>query len=248
MPARKSSAASATGTGTSRAAGPVTKLSRSKLELFTDCQKCFWLDVVKGVKRPPSMPFTLNNAVDYLLKEEFDVHREKGTRHPVMEKFKIDAVPFQHADMNKWRHNFTGVQFLHKETGILITGAVDDVWVSPAGELSVVDYKATGAKEHKIYDSYGRQMTIYQWLLRQNGFKVSPTGYFVFARVNKADGFGHGDAALAFDLFVEPFTANDDSWVEHTIVNARKAMDKETAPEASVNCPYCAYRAAAAHY
>ena len=26
-----------------------------------------------------------------------------------------------------------------------------------------------------------RQMEIYQWLLRKNGFKVSDTGYFVYA-------------------------------------------------------------------
>src|SRR5579863_1522856 len=168
----------------------MTKLSRTKLELLIDCPRCFWLDMAKGVKRPPGMPFTLNNAVDYLLKEEFDGHREKGTRHPVMEKYKINALPFQHESLSKWRHNFTGVQFEHKPTGFLVYGAVDDVWVNPDGELIVVDYKATGAKEHQIYDSYKRQMEVYQWLLRQNGFDVSPVGYFVFAKVNKADGFG----------------------------------------------------------
>jgi len=224
-----------------------SKLSRSKLELFTECQKCFWLDVKQGIKRPPGYPLTINNAIDYLLKGEFDVHREKGTRHPVMEKHKIDAVPFRHDDLNKWRHNFTGVQFDHKPSGFLITGAVDDVWVNPAGEIMVVDYKATGAKEHKIYDSYRRQMEIYQWLLRQNGFKVSPTGYFVFAQVNKADGFGNGVAALSFDLFVEPL-AGDDSWVENTIMNAKKTFDKEKAPEPSSDCKYCDYRNAAARF
>jgi len=29
-------------------------------------------------------------------------------------------------------------------------------------------------------DGYKRQMEIYQWLLRQNGLKVSDTGYFVY--------------------------------------------------------------------
>ncbi len=223
----------------------MTKLSRSKLELFTECQRCFWLDVKKGVKRPPGFPFTINNAIDFLLKSEFDVHREKGTKHAVMEKFNIDAIPFRHEDLNKWRHNFTGVQFEHKPTGFLITGAVDDVWVNPDGELMVVDYKATGAKEHKIYDSYRRQMEIYQWLLRQNGFEVSPTGYFVFAQVNKSNGFGNGVASLSFDLYVEPLQG-DDSWVEHTVMNAKKTFDKEEAPAATPTCDYRGYRAAAA--
>jgi RecB family exonuclease len=226
----------------------LTKLSRTKIELFTDCQRCFWLDVKQGVKRPPPAPYTINSAIDYLLKEEFDVHREKGTRHPVMEKFEIEAIPFAHANLNKWRHNFTGVQFEHKESGFLIYGAVDDVWVNPDGELIVVDYKATGAKQHQIYDSYRRQMEVYQWLLRQNGFDVSPTGYFVFAQVNKGSGFAEtGKAVLSFDLYVEPLIG-DDSWVEHAIAGARRTYDMAKLPEATPTCEYCEYRAAAARF
>jgi hypothetical protein len=220
------------------------KLSRSKLELFLDCPRCFWLDLHQGVKRPAGFPFTINNAIDSLLKGEFDVHREKGTKHPVMEKNNINAIPFAHEKLNVWRHNFTGVQFEHKPTGFLVTGAVDDVWVNPEGELIVVDYKATGAKQHQIYDSYRRQMEVYQWLLRQNGFKVSPTGYFVFAQVDKTEGFGNGIAALSFDLYVEPL-AGDDSWVEQGLRSAKKIFDMNTPPDAAPDCDYCNYRRAA---
>lgn len=222
----------------------MVKLSRTKLELFTECQRCFWLDVKQGVKRPSGPPFTINLAIDALLKDEFDVHREQGTRHPVMKQYKIDAIPFAHENLNKWRHNFTGVQFEHKTTGFLVYGAVDDIWIDPDGNLMVVDYKATGAKQHQIYDSYRRQMEIYQWLLRRNGFDVSATGYFVFAQVNKGRGFGNGEAALSFDLFVEPLVG-DDSWVEYAIEGAKKAYDKTKAPEATPTCEYCLYRAAA---
>lgn len=220
------------------------KLSRSKVELFTQCQRCFWLDVKQGVKRPPPAPYTINNAIDFLLKAEFDVHREKGTRHPIMEKHEIEAIPYVHANLNKWRHNFTGVQFEHKPTDFLVYGAVDDVWVNADGELIVVDYKATGAKQHQIYDSYRRQMEIYQWLLRQNGFDVSPTGYFVFAQVNKGNGFGNGVAALGFDLFIEPLIG-DDSWIEHALAGARRTFDQKKMPEATPTCEYCSYRDAA---
>lgn len=227
----------------------MTKLSRTKLELFIDCQRCFWLDVKQGVKRPSGPPFTINLAIDSLLKDEFDVHREKGTRHPVMERYEVDAIPFAHENLNRWRHNFTGVQCEHEASGFLIYGAVDDVWVDPDGNLIVVDYKATGAKEYKIYDSYRRQMEIYQWLLRQNGFDVSPTGYFVFARVNKGGGFGGVTddfaAALSFDLFIEPLVG-DDSWVEAAIAGAKHCFDKKTPPEATPTCEFCLYRDAAA--
>jgi hypothetical protein len=235
----------------------MTKLSRSKIELSLECPKCFWLDVKQGIKRPPPAPYTINNAVDYLLKQEFDVHREKGTKHPIMKKHEINAIPFKHENIGKWRHNFTGIQFHHKPTDFLVFGAVDDIWVNPEGELIVVDYKATGANQHKIYDSYKRQMEIYQWLLRQNGFPVAPVGYFVFAKVSKANGFsqsemaalqpGSGQAALSFDMFVEPLMG-DDSWIESALANAREIFDGEKPPSASANCEYCRYRKVAGDF
>ena len=231
------------------------KLSRSKIELFLECPRCFWLDVKKGVKRPPPAPYTINNAIDWLLKQEFDLYRAKGEPHPVMLKHKIDAVPFSHVKINEWRHNFTGVQHHHEPTDFLVFGAVDDVWINPKKELMVVDYKATGANQHQIYDSYKRQMEIYQWLLRANGFQVSDSGYFVFARANKANGFslpreasreggGDGTAVLPFDLIVEP-QKGDTSWVEGTLKNARKVFDGDRPPASARGCIYCVYRAGA---
>jgi hypothetical protein len=217
------------------------KLSRSKIELSIECPRCFWLDVKHGVKRPPPAPYTINNAIDYLLKQEFDYHREKGTQHQIMVDNKVDAIPYNSPEMNKWRHNFTGVQFMHEPTDFLVFGAVDDVWINPADELMVVDYKATGAKQHQIYDSYGRQMEIYQWLLEKNGFKVSPIGYFVFARVNKANGFATGTPVLSFDIFVESYEG-DNSWVDGALENARVLLHSDIAPAASKDCGYCSYR------
>jgi len=238
------------------------KLSRSKLELFLECPRCFWLDQVKGVKRPPPAPYTINSAIDHLLKQEFDSYREKGEPHPIMTKHGVEAIPFAHPQLDKWRHNFTGVSHLHTPTGIHIYGAVDDIWVNPNGEVMVVDYKATGANQHQIYDSYGRQMEVYQWLLRRNDLEVSPTGYFVFARVNKGNGFASpSDLAaeasaekaamkrngktglLPFDIFVESHTG-DDAWVEETIIGAAKLLEQTKAPVAAGDCEYCKYREA----
>ncbi len=231
----------------------MTKLSRSKIDLFVECPRCFWLNLKKGIKRPSPPPYTINNAIDYLLKQEFDVYRKEGKPHPVMVENRIDAVPFDTPEMSKWRHNFTGVQYEHKSTGFLITGAVDDVWVNPQEELIVVDYKATGANQHQIYPSYKRQLEVYQWLLRGNGFQVSDTGYFVFARVNKANGFSHGHSdshshgTLPFDLFVES-QEGDGAWIEGTLLAAKAALGSETCPAPSAECEYCAYRRGAIEF
>ncbi|MBS3903002.1 MAG: PD-(D/E)XK nuclease family protein [Anaplasmataceae bacterium] len=216
------------------------KVSRSKIELFGECPRCFWLEVNKGIKRPPPAPYTINNAVDYLLKQEFDHHRENATPHPIMSGSGVEAVPFSHPEINKWRTNFTGVQYHHEPTNFLVFGAVDDVWINPKGELIVVDYKATGANQHQIYDSYQRQMEIYQWLLKQNNYPVSPTGYFVFAKVSKANGFGMGKASLPFDIFVEPCTGKTD-WIEDALYDMRSVYDSEEGPTPGGSCTYCNY-------
>lgn len=191
----------------------------------------------KGVKRPPPAPYTINSAIDAFLKKEFDVCRENGTAHYIIKKYSINAIPYKCDQINTWRTNFTGVQFHHKPTDFLVFGAVDDVWVNPEGELIVVDYKATGAKEYKIYDSYKRQMEVYQWLLIQNGYKVSKTGYFLFAKVNKEGGFAEGK--LSFDLTLEPLEG-DSSWIEDALVNARKVIDGSV-PGVKSECVYCQF-------
>lgn len=213
------------------------KLSRSKLELFLDCPRCFWLDMKEGIKRPPPAPYTINSAIDGLLKKEFDVHRENGTAHYLIKRYNIEAVPYKCDKIGAWRHNFTGVQFHHKPTDFLVFGAVDDVWINPAGELIVVDYKATGANQHQIYPQYKRQMEVYQWLLLQNGNKVSNTGYFLFAQVNKSNGFAEGK--LSFDLFLES-QQGDSSWVDGALKEARKAYDGAL-PTFKDECPYCQF-------
>ena len=58
------------------------KVSRSKIELFMQCPRCFWLDVRLKITRPSSPPFNINKAIDELLKREFDSFREAGKPHP----------------------------------------------------------------------------------------------------------------------------------------------------------------------
>lgn len=224
------------------------KLSRSKIDAFLNCPRCFYLDRRLGVAQPPGYPFTLNSAVDFLLKQEFDVHRAKGEAHPLMKKYKIDAVPIPHEKLDEWRENFKGVQYHHKPTNLIIIGAIDDLWQNPKGEFIVVDYKATSKNEaitelnQGWHKSYKRQMEIYQWLLRKNKLKVSDTGYFVYCNGKKdKEAF---DAKLEFDITLIAYKGKD-SWVEQTIKDANKCLNSRFLPDPSAECDYCAYRQSA---
>lgn len=222
------------------------KVSRSKIDLFIECPRCFYIDRRLGTGRPPGYPFSLNSAVDTLLKKEFDIHRTKKSAHPIMKAYGVDAVPFEHEMINEWRENFKGVQYLHEPTNLIITGAVDDVWVNPKGELIVVDYKATSVNkevtlEDEWKDGYKRQMEVYQWLLRRNGFKVNDTGYFVYANGSTSnDAF---DGKLEFDVTLLPYKGSD-KWMEGAIKELHKCLSSDKVPEAGEDCDYCAYREA----
>jgi len=229
------------------------RVSRSKIDLFSECPRCAYLDMKFGVKRPSGPSFTLNNAVDELFKREFDVHRNDATTHPLMKAYGLDAVPLKDDRLDEWRDALRhGIAYHHVPTNLILRGGIDDVWQTPDGELIIVDYKATSKKvgpttEDDLYDSYKRQMEIYQWLFRQNGHKVSPTGFFVYAN-GKSDAKAF-DGKLEFDICLIPYTGSD-AWVEPTVYRLKEMLDSDTIPEMGTAfgggpCDFCSYREAA---
>lgn len=224
------------------------KVSRSKIELFKQCPRCFWLDVRLKVKRPDGPPFNINKAIDELFKKEFDSYRAKAEPHPLMVEYNVDAIPYTHDELDIWRETFTGVVSVHKPTNLHVFGAVDDVWVNPAGELIVVDYKAT-AKDREVsissqwQISYKRQMEVYQWLLRQNGFAVQDTGYFVYTN-GRMDLDAFNDR-VEFKTKIIPYTGNAD-WVEPTLQEMKACMEDDKMPPIGTAamggpCDFCTY-------
>lgn len=221
------------------------RLSRSKIDLFLECPRCFYYDRRLGVGRPPGFPFNLNSAVDELLKKEFDTYRMSKTVHPLVKAYGLDLVPFPHKYIDEWRDSLRrGITYAVPETNLVITGGVDDVWEDPAtGEIVIVDYKATSKRgevslDAAWQDGYKRQMEIYQWLFRKNGLPVSNTGYFVYCNGRRDnDAF---DAKLEFDIKLIPYEGND-SWVEEAVMNAHKCLCSNEIPESGDKCDYCAF-------
>ena len=231
------------------------KVSRSKIDTFTECQRCSYLDLRLGVSRPSMPSFTLNNAVDELLKREFDIHRKAGTQHPILKKYGVDAVPLNDERIGEWRDALRrGIGTHHKASNLYVRGGVDDVWVKPDGELIVADYKATSknegpSTEEHLYDSYKKQIEVYQWLFRQNGFRVSPVGYFVYANARQDKSINAFDAKLDFDINLIAYQG-DDSWVEPTLMELKKVLSGDAVPPVGtsfggVPCEYCVYRESA---
>ncbi len=236
-----------------------SKNERSKVDNFLKCPRCFYLDRKLGISQPSGAPFTLNNAVDSLLKKEFDGYREKGEVHPFIAEKGILGVPLSHPEIENWRNNRVGIQYLHPATNFFLYGAIDDVWQLPSGELVIVDYKAKATakeitlepkkkkngdmvKTDRYLISYKNQIEFYQWLFRMNGFEVSNMAYFVFANAQK-DRETFGDR-LDFEKVLIPYEG-DDSWVESALLSISECLRSDTVPASGHECDYCKYVQAA---
>jgi hypothetical protein len=158
----------------------------------------------------------------------------------------VKAIPFAHPDLNVWRSNFKGVRHIHKPTSFLVYGAPDDLWQEIQGDLILADYKATASKEtitsliSTWQQGYKRQLELYGWLFKQNGFPVSRKSYIIYANARKdRDGF---NGKLEFELTLIEHQG-DDSWVEPALIKAKDCL-MGSLPEPSEGCSWCLYRQA----
>ncbi|GIS74327.1 MAG: hypothetical protein CM1200mP12_00460 [Gammaproteobacteria bacterium] len=68
-------------------------LSRSRVDNFLECPRCFYLTNRLGIARPSTFPFNLNNAVDELLKMNLMVKKETKP-HPIQVENNLNAIPY----------------------------------------------------------------------------------------------------------------------------------------------------------
>ena len=221
------------------------QLSRSRVDNFLQCPRCFYLTNKLGISRPSTFPFNLNNAVDELLKNEFDFYREKGEPHPIITENKIKAIPYSHPDLDEWRDALKrGIKRFHEPTNLLLSGGIDDIWIDTETEkLIIVDYKATSKKGEVSLNAdwqigYKRQVEFYQWLLRGNSFDVSNTAYFVYC--NGIQDKAKFENRLDFKVKVIPYIG-DDSWIEPSLFSLKSTLMDSNPPETTSGCEFCSY-------
>jgi len=103
------------------------KLSPTSIRLMSDCPKCFWLHLVKGIKRPEGIFPSLPSGMDRVLKRHFDRFMERGELPPEIKEEGISKGYKLFDDKTKleiWRNNKQGIQYKDKTSGILLRGAI----------------------------------------------------------------------------------------------------------------------------
>mgnify|MGYP006093528141 FL=1 len=227
----------------------IFRISRSKFSNFLECKRCFYLERVKGLKDPRMPGWSLNSAVDDLLKKEFDEFRKEQKPHSFVKKNKLNLIPYKHSQMDRWRDALRGgISYLDTNTNIEIHGGIDDIWFDPdKEELVVVDYKAqsnstpveTGRYLNNIYhQGYKIQMDVYVHILRKMNFKVSETSYFYVCNGDR--NYKKFDGKLNFTTTLVPYKTNT-SWIDKKITEMKQTLDSENIPEINKSCEKCMY-------
>ncbi len=147
-----------------------------------ECKRCFYLQIVKNIKRPSTIFPSLPSGMDMILKKHFDKFMERNELPPEIRESCKDCKLFSDKKLLEiWRNNRKGIEYLDKDSGILLHGAVDNILVSKSGKLIVLDYKTRGFPvKEDTHEHYQLQMDIYNFLLRKNNYETEDFTYLLF--------------------------------------------------------------------
>ena len=223
-------------------------ISRTKFSNFLECKRCFYLDVVEGLKSPSMPGWPLNSATDEMLKNEFDIYRKSQTQHPDMLRKKSlqNVVPFQHGELNKWTENFQGFKYIHKELNLELKGAIDDIWIDKnTKELIIVDYKSTAKNEldqnkwlsDKYTYGFLKQMNFYAYLFKKAGYPIKTTFFYIVNAQKKNKTFNNNMKFQSILIEYQPETKD----IEKQLKEMKKLMDSDQIPPPTEECEDCLY-------
>ena len=219
------------------------KLSRTKIDLFFECRRCFFLDQKFGVKRPHGTPLVLSNRIVEDFKKELNVCRVEKIIHSKVKELNKNLIPTSHSKLEEWKSSFKGASFLDDSTNLLIYGIIDDIWWDRlTNKNHSVVIKSNSKKNPMSYENiwpgYWRQLSLYSYLLSKNHLTMSSTGILVF--INTPTSMGQTKINSNFNLNIFEKILDFD-WIEPTIKEIYKTLNNEKSPESSKKCKYCNY-------
>jgi CRISPR/Cas system-associated exonuclease Cas4 (RecB family) len=218
------------------------KISRSKIELFIECPRCFWLEFRHGIKRPEGFAGGfIGQKYDPIIKNEFDEYRKNSNKPEKLEK--LDLELFDDFEKLKfWRNK--GVEFYHQEHNFVYYGKIDELLIDKSGNLVPFDFKTTLSKNFQIYESYKRQLEIYGYLFLKNGHLVANYGAFYVVKIDIVKDFQNlnkSESIIMEEKDIVIVENLDYSKYDEILEKLKEVYYKEKPPEPNSNCSFCNY-------
>ncbi|HAV39913.1 MAG: PD-(D/E)XK nuclease family protein [Aquificota bacterium] len=224
--------------------GGGVRISRSKIELFMECPRCFWLEVKHGIKRPERIfGGNIGQIYDNLLKAYFDKHRENSTVPDAVKEKGFNLYP-RRDKLERWRKN--GIEYYHEDHGIIYWGKIDDLLIDSEGRLVPLDFKTTlkwknENKDEKDKDvlekyreKYKRQLEIYGYLLYKNGERVANVGALYVVTVSFTENFEKQENPRLIPLE----DLNYEQW-DILLEHIKEVFYSDHEPKADDDCEFC---------
>ncbi|MFH1592959.1 MAG: PD-(D/E)XK nuclease family protein, partial [Candidatus Woesearchaeota archaeon] len=139
------------------------KISPSSINLMKECPRCFYLQIVKKIRRPDTPFPSLPSGMDKILKEHFDRFMEKNELPPEIKDSECKTCKLfnDKEKLKLWRSNFKGLEFKDEKNDVLLHGAVDNI-LKKGKKLIVLDYKTRGYPlKEDTHKHYQAQMDLY---------------------------------------------------------------------------------------
>lgn len=207
-----------------------TTLSPSSIGLFLECPRCFWLELVQGVRRPAAIFPSLPGGMDRILKQHFDTHR--GQLPPELAG-KVEGRLFPDATkLSVFRDNRKGLRW-KSPSGFELMGAIDDLFVTPDSRYAPLDVKTRGsAPKEETVSYYQHQMDIYSFLLEKNS--LPPAGFALLVFYHPESVVSEG--LLKFHIDIRQVPVNPGQGEEH-FQQAVRCLQGPEPPKAG--CVWC---------
>jgi CRISPR/Cas system-associated exonuclease Cas4 (RecB family) len=198
------------------------KLSPSTLNLMEECPRCFWLHVVKNIKRPSGPMAGIVIKMDSIIKKYFNRYREQDKLPPIIKGKVKGKLP---KDMPKT---------LYSEEGeIKLKGLPDEYLELEDGSIVPFDHKTKSKAPEENHPAYQLQLDVYTYLLIKNGYKTVNKGYLAYYYPDDCDVHN----GLDMNCEVVEVKTNPDRVVK--LINKAKKIINNDIPDCGKDCEYC---------
>jgi CRISPR/Cas system-associated exonuclease Cas4 (RecB family) len=212
-------------------------LSNTRLGLFVECPRCFWLDLNAGIKRPDTIFPSLPGGLDALFKRYFDQFRPSGELPPEV-KGKLPGRLLPDVEtINRWRDWRRGIRYTPPWAEVEVMGALDECLVDEAGFFYPLDYKTRGyAPKADTHEYYQNQMNLYTLLLEGSGYRTKRLAYLLYYHPIQVKEHG----LIQFDISVKE-VATDPEAAERLFKDAVSVLNGPV-PDSSSSCGFCSWQ------
>lgn len=173
------------------------RLSKSQLDKFVACPRCFWLGQRFKLSQPDMISSKVWKGVERVTIAHYEAHRlAKTTPENLIGQVPEGAIPYQGGpgliDLKSLRYWGKGLAF--KVGEVLVTTALDDLLQREAGAggtlYNVIDYKSKSklTDVEATMDLYQTQADVFDLACNENGYHTDGTVYFDYSSPVSVEG------------------------------------------------------------